>query len=202
MKIKSPATSASIVLCGLFLVIASLISAGCRGAARIEAIRGGVEQRITSVLTLHTAEYIYRDVIYFGEQSQFLGFIPAGSREILFSVNIAVRAGVNLQRGFAVETTGPRTLRITLPPAEVLYSDAMEDTIFQYFLRQSGREISFIEVQDVIANAKNDIVEDAVARGILSRADRQAERIIRELLEDYPMDVEIRRTAPRDGGES
>jgi hypothetical protein len=135
--------------------------------------------------------------VYFGEQSQFLGFIPSGSREILFSVNVGIRAGVDLRKGFSVEVTAPRQVLVTLPPAEVLYSDVDEDTIYQYFLRQTGQEISFIEVQDVLARAKDDLVADALERGILEQADRQALRIVRSLLEDFGLQVEIIQTGDR-----
>jgi hypothetical protein len=72
-----------------------------------------------------------------------------------------------------------------------------EDTIYQYFLRQTGQEISFIEVQDVLARAKDDLVADALERGILEQADRQALRIVRSLLEDFGLQVEIIQTGDR-----
>jgi hypothetical protein len=184
----------------VLVVIASLAIPSCGGGARSEELRRSLEERISSVLTLHTAEFVYRDVVYFGEQSQLFGFIPSGSREILFSVNVAVRAGVDLRNGFSVEVIAPRKVRVILPSAAILYSDVDEDTIHQYFLRQTGREISFIEVQDVIARAKEDLVADALRRGILAQADRQAERIVRTLLEDLGMETEIVRMSG--GGQS
>jgi hypothetical protein len=185
-----------IVLFVLLIVSALAMPLSCGGPSP-EELKVELEERISSVLTLHTAEYVYRDVVYFGEQSQFLGFIPSGSREILFSVNVGIRAGVDLRKGFSVEITAPRQVLVTLPPAEVLYSDVDEDTIYQYFLRQTGQEISFIEVQDVLARAKDDLVADALERGILEQADRQALRIVRSLLEDFGLQVEIIQTGDR-----
>lgn len=182
----------AIVLLLAILVMMTALLSSC-GVDSAGELQQRLEKRISTVLSLHTAEYIYRDVVYFGEQNQFLGFIPSGSREILFSVNVAVRAGINLQSGLDVSVPFPGKVKIILPPARILYADVDEDTIHQYFIHQSGREIKWIEVQDVIASAKEDLIQDAISRGILAKADRQAESIVRALVEGLGYTVEIER---------
>lgn len=173
-------------------ILAAVMFFGACSARVSEQTRSAVQERIRSVLALHTAEYVYRDVVYFGKQSQLFGFIPSGNREMLFSVDVAVRAGVNLRQGFSVEVPNRNKVLVTLPPAEILYADVDEASIRQYFLRESGGNIGFMEIQDLLSDAKDTLVADALQRGILEQADRQARSIIVQLLEDMDVDVEIR----------
>ncbi len=158
-----------------------LLPISCTRESR-DQLRNSIDQRLQSVLSLHTAEYLYNDVIYYGDQTSFLG-IPTGARQILFSVDVRIRAGINIQEGLQVAVNQMGEVEIVLPEARILYADVEEKTIHQYFVRQYGRQISWIDIQDVVAAAKDQLIVDAVKRGILQQADRQAESIVRNLLE-------------------
>lgn len=177
------------VLFFLILVMAVPLFTSCI-PGRAQLIESRAEESITSVLTLHTAEFVYREVVYFGEQNSIFGIIPLNDRRILFSVDISVRAGMNLQDRLEVSLGPGQVLNIHLPPGEILYSDVDETTIHQYFIREQGRSISWLEVQDVMGDVKNELEMDAMERGIIARAERKARELIRQML--TPLNLEIR----------
>lgn len=172
----------------LLVMIPPLLTSCVPGRARLMESRA--QESITSVLTLHTAEYVYREVVYFGEQNSIFGIIPLNDRRILFSVDISVRAGVDLQDRLEVSLTPGRVLNIYLPPGEILYSDVDESTIHQYFIREQGRSISWLEVQDLMGQVKSELEMFALERGIINQAERKARELIRQMLQ--PMNLEIR----------
>ncbi len=153
-----------------------------------------IAERIRNLQTITTTEYRYRDVIYFGEESRFLG-IPAGSRRILFSVSISILAGVDLARGVDVqldETTGERVF-VTLPAPEVIRVDAEERSITQYFVQERLGRIDWVEVSDEVEAAKERNRRDAIDRGMLHQAERQARAVVTRLLHAGGFsDVQIR----------
>lgn len=144
---------------------------------------GAVASRIRDLQTIATTEYRYRDVIYFGEQTRFLG-LPAGSRSILFSVSISVLAGVDLNHGVDVEIDDRSSDRVfvTLPAPDIIRVDAEDRSIFQYFVQERFSRIDWVEVSDEVENAKERNKRDAIERGLLLQAERQARAVVTRLL--------------------
>lgn len=141
-----------------------------------------LESEVRDLLTLSTYEYVYRDVIYLGEERSFIIFKTMDKR-LLFSVDVIVRAGINLRKGFSVEEMPGKepAIEITLPKAEIFSVDADERTIHQYFAKEMGGEISRLEYYEEIARKKDDINADAVKRGILAQAEKNGKKIINRL---------------------
>lgn len=165
-------------------------------AERLTAARGRVE----TVEHLVTTSFRYRDVVYFDREARILG-IPAGQQELLFSVEMDVRAGIDLAEGFSVEpdAASPDAVFVTLPAARVLQIDADEDSIRQYFVRERLQTLDWLDIADEVEAAKRRNREDAVERGILRRAERQAARLLETMLREIGferVDVRFRR---RDG---
>jgi hypothetical protein len=140
-----------------------------------------IERRVRTILELPTYEHVYHNVIYLGEEARFLG-IKHLDKRLLFSVNVAVRAGIDLRKGVHIEGTSTGTFRIGLPPPEILLVDADESSIREYFAKEFGGKISRLEYYDEIDKSKARTVEDAIERGILDAAGRQAKAIVEGLL--------------------
>lgn len=160
------------------LVFSSLIgTTGCAPVSQAELVR--LENRIESLLELSTYEHIYRDLVYFGEERSFL-FVKTVDRAVLFSIDIRVRAGIDLARGVTVtpDRRDPDRIYVRLPRAEVLAVDADESSIEQYFIREQGGRIGLLDLTDQLDEAKIRVTEEAVERGILERADENARRLI------------------------
>lgn len=152
-----------------------------------------LREEIGSLRRLTGSEYRYRDVVYYSEETRLLG-IPTGRHEVLFSVDIVVRAGVDLSRGFTAETgeDGAR-LFITLPAAEIFLVDAEEDSIEQYFSVERLGRLDWLDVGDELTRAKDANRDDAIERGILSTAEAQARNVLIDLARSAGFDsAEIR----------
>lgn len=165
------------------------------GSERRSPAASGAEVReeVKAIQTLASSEYRYREVVYYGEQARLLG-IPAGRREVLFSVDIVVRAGIDLTRGFEVEID-PRekTVYLTLPAAEILLVDAKEDSIQQYFSTERLGRLDWLDVGEELSRAKAVNRNDAIERGILSAAEEQARSVLDDLIRASGFDtVEVR----------
>ena len=165
----------------LLTVALPLIIAGCAPSRPAQVIR--MQEQIESLLELHTYEHIYRDLVYFGEEQSFLG-IPTVDRAVLFSVDIRVRAGMDLADGVVLtaDRTSPDRIYVRLPNPEILTVDADESSIEEYFIRERGGSVGLLELSEQLEGAKARTAEEAVRRGILEQADANARRIVRGFL--------------------
>ena len=152
---------------------------GCSSDSSIEIAR--IESRVRMLAELETAESIYRDIVYFGDARSFL-FFRTMDRRLLFSVNLHVRAGVDLSEGFQLKPDEDGGVDVFLPPARVLMVDADETSIDQYFVREQGGRIGYLEFSGSIEDVKDRVAADAVDRGLLNRADENARVLVENLL--------------------
>lgn len=138
-----------------------------------------VERRVRDLLELHTYEHVYRDIVYFGEERSFL-FFRTMDRRLLFSVNFRVRAGIDLTAGLRIipDATDPTRLYVRLPAPRVLLVDADETSIRQYFVREQGGRITWLEYSDQLEGARERIRQEAIDRGILDQAEQNALRVL------------------------
>ncbi|AFG38661.1 DUF4230 domain-containing protein [Spirochaeta africana] len=142
-----------------------------------------LEQRIRAVLQLHTAEHLYRDVIYVGEQTRTLGFATR-DQHLLFAIQLRVRAGIDLDDSSLLLAPGRAgEIQVTLPPARILSVQADEHSIHEYFSGGRGTPITMLSYFEEIAAAKDLAAADARQRGILQQAYRNAQEIISNILE-------------------
>lgn len=162
----------------LFIVPLTLLAC----SAEPEADIPDLERRVTNVLRLHSYEHVYRDIVYFGEERSFL-FFKTMDRRLLFSVDIVVRAGVDLEEGIEVLTDrgNPDRIVVRLPPTRILRVDADEATIHQYFSRTRGGDVGWLEYGAEIEDVKERVRADALERGILGKAEGNA----REMVENF-----------------
>lgn len=139
-----------------------------------------LERRVSDVLRLHSYEHVYRDIVYFGEERTFL-FFKTMDRRLLFSVDIIVEAGVDLEDGIdiLVDENEPGRILVTMPPARILRLDADETTINQYFATERGGEVGWLEYGAEIEAVKDRVRADALDRGILEKADENARSMVR-----------------------
>ena len=140
-----------------------------------------LESQIQTILDLPTYEHIYRDIIYVDRERSFLIFKTMQAR-VLFSIDVRVQAGIDLSEGFKV-IPDPAFRReggitVVLPAATILLVDADEGSIQQYFIKEVGGELARLDYYDEINRKKEDIISDAIERGILLNANQNAEKLI------------------------
>jgi len=139
------------------------------------------------ILLLPAYEHVYRDIIYFNEEKTFM-FFKLYDKELLFSVNIRVQAGINLEKGFSLDNDGTHSIRITLPEPEILLIDADETTIKELFITEWGKEINRLDYYSEIENKKEAVAADAVKRGILVKAAQNIDFMLTNLFKSAGYD--------------
>lgn len=179
-----------IIFLGIASILPLLFTAGCARSELPE--QEEVESRIREILSLPTFEHVYRDVVYVGEETRFLGILTK-DKKALFSIDVVVQAGIDLSEGLDVQFLDSDSAVVTLPRATILSIDADENTIHQYFVRERGGSLSTLQYYDEINRKKVLLEEDAIARGILYKAETNAVQLLRNFfdLAGYD-DVEFR----------
>jgi len=142
-----------------------------------------LSQRMRTILELPSVEYRYKEIVYVGVEKSFL-FIPTSSKEVLFSVEIRIQAGIDLQQPFSVkrDIRNPRKIHLALPPPRILLLDVDEGTIRQYFLVEQGSRLHRMDYSKELESAKQRVLQDAYKRGILRDAEGQAKALIERIL--------------------
>jgi hypothetical protein len=181
----------------LFAILISLLGLGIgifsgragQGARQTNTLE--IEQQIQNLLRLHTAEHIYKDIIYVGETSSFLGFTTR-DRHLLFSIQLHVLAGIDVQnqpivvsRGdSAIASSGQNSgiLQIELPAAEIIAIQADESSIHEFLASGRGRPLGMLRYFDEIAAAKETAAQDARARGLLEQAEANARILVKNMI--------------------
>ncbi|MFP4562802.1 MAG: DUF4230 domain-containing protein [Spirochaetia bacterium] len=193
-KQSVPSKKIAAVLLGAVLFLPAV--SGCGLKSSESYTQREMETRIRDILALPTYEHVYRDVVYASQETLLFNRVPLREARTLFSVEIVVQAGLDLSRGFDLEFPEAGTAVISLPGSEILEIDADERTIRQYFSTERGGDIDRLAYYDEIDAKKSFLREDAVSRGILTRADENARALIRNLLEFAGFETVIFRMIP------
>jgi hypothetical protein len=168
----------------LLAILGFILLSGCdqRHPASQEISPQQLGRKVEGLLELSTYEYIYRDIVYIGEEARFLG-IKHLDKRVLFSVDFRITAGFNLSEGNlrVLPLTGGG-VRLELPEPQILTADAREESIRQYFVKEFGGRVSRLEYYDRIDEHKQEAVESAVSDGILERAGDNARTILKNTL--------------------
>lgn len=143
-----------------------------------------IENQIRGILDLPTIEYIYREIIYVGQEARFLG-IKHLDKRLLFSIDLIINAGIDLTKGIEIRNVIDGSLQIILPEPEILTIDADEGSIQQFFIKEWGDKISHLDYYDEIVHSKKNIETDAIERDILIKAKNNAEEMILKILSVY-----------------
>jgi hypothetical protein len=153
-----------------------------------------LQNKVRSFLSLHTYEMVYKDVEYYGHHERLLGMFNTVDKRLLFSVQIRVRAGINLHsstqaaaalRIEPIDTgnSGELAVRVTLPEASILLVDADDTSIVEYFAYNYGAAITRRDWEERLNDARRRVQADALGRGILVRAGENARNLISNFLQ-------------------
>jgi hypothetical protein len=164
----------------IFIVLTFFLVSSCRNDEAVSSV--SLENRIREILNMPTFEHVYRDIIYLGEERKFLKIIPTMEKRLLFSINVHVKAGIDLSEGIEVVRKDKGVIQVYLPPAKILVIDADETSINQYFASAWGGEIERLDYYDEIGAAKEDIRLDALRRGILDNAEANGKKLLEKFL--------------------
>ena len=180
----------------LLAAVISLLAAACSEEQPPSVER--LEASIRSISSVPACEQIYRDIVYIGEEQKLL-FFKTVDKQLLFSIDIIVQAGIENTDLIEIQYTGHSendrpSVVISLPDPVILDVDADESSIKQFFIKEYGKDITRLEYYDEINRKKEEIKADAVENGILERADFNIRNLIRNMMNLAGIDVtEFRR---------
>lgn len=137
-----------------------------------------MEQRLRNMRRLRTVTRSYRSVI-FVEERRFL----KGRKEVLFSLEYEVSAGVDFSRGLEIEELSGGW-RVTMPAAEVFESDAKESSIREVIRREQSyfNPITMGDYMPHIIAQGEANRQAAIDDGILDRAEINARNAVLKVL--------------------
>ncbi len=165
-----------------FIIIQFLLLSTCEQNTSFS--KPVIENQIRGLLNLPTVEYVYRDIIYVGQEARFFG-IKHLDKKLLFSVDLIIDAGIDLTKGIEIRNLEDGGIQISLSEPEILKVDADEGSIHQFFVKEWGGNVSRLDYYDEIVKSKNSVKIDAVERNILLKAKKNTEDIILKLFSVY-----------------
>jgi len=169
---------AAVLLAALFVVRPNLF-----GMGKTTMSSESLGAAFNDIAELSTEEYVYSRVGSFDQRGfQIAGrTVPFTGRNFLVTYDGTVKAGIRNAELIEVRLDDTaRTLRITTPHAEVLSSTISPESIDVY--DQSMNPLNQVRVQDVsafLAEQERNAENTAVEQGLLERADRRVEELLR-----------------------
>jgi hypothetical protein len=158
----------------LLIAVAALILLGLSLYKNLTPRREPVtilENKIREIQELALVRQVYRDVIYARAGGMF-------TSEILFSIDYHIVAGMNFSRGVAIEEKEDGSLLVRLPEPEILSIDADDNSITQYYIKESFRAVRQSDYMSLIVSEKEELTAAAIDSGILLRAKRNGELLL------------------------
>ncbi len=168
----------------LLAAVISLLAAGCSEEQPPSVEK--LEASVRSISSVPACEQLYRDIVYIGEEQKLL-FFKTVDKQLLFSIDIIVQAGIENTDLIEIQYTGNSdsgipSVVISLPDPVILDVDADESSIEQFFIKEYGKAVTRLEYYDEINRKKEEIKADAVKNGILERADANIRNLISNMM--------------------
>lgn len=135
-----------------------------------------VTQQLLSVQELITQKYRYSDIITLKKS---LGFSKSYS---IVKFTGIIRAGIpDLSKIEFKLSSDKKSIKLKVPKAEVLGNDIVEQAVFDE-KRSLFVPITTQEIFEEIDSVRNSIAEEVVGEGLLEEADRDAHKVIMQMM--------------------
>jgi len=146
-----------------------------------------VEKEITSEMiaeglndmgTMITAEYEFTQVENYTKTKTYLNFINTQS-SFIYSYDGVVSAGIDFTKVKVVKNDQAKTVTVTMPKSTIQYTDIDYDS-FQMYSEKEGmwNPISIQDYNDSMVEFEKNAKEKAEKKGLLKKADENAQNIV------------------------
>lgn len=138
-----------------------------------------MEYRLRELRQLQTVSQTYRSVIYVEEKNFW-----RGNKQVLFTLEYNVTAGVDFSEGFQIRENPDGTIHVRMPRGEIFSSDADEASIKQMFLKEKTL-LNPVRMSDYIPQliAQGEAnKQSALEGGILDLAEANARLAVKRIL--------------------
>ncbi|MBO4902343.1 MAG: DUF4230 domain-containing protein [Lachnospiraceae bacterium] len=157
-----------------------------------------IKAGLADIGELATEEYYYTGVESFDSSKSYKGFnIPLTTTRFIYSYDGVIKAGIDFTAIEVEKDDLKKLIVVKLPKSKILSSEIDENSFKLYDEKQSiFNPLSVSDVNDTIKDLKAKAEADAEKKGVLERADKNAVKMIKQLLvstydlSDYTIKVE------------
>lgn len=148
-----------------------------------------VLSEINSIGELATVEYVYTDVGEFSDPISIKNFkLPWTTKSFLAKWDGVIKGGIDLSEVKMAIDEGNKLITVTIPEAKILSHDLDEESF--EVMKEKGGLFNPIKVEDVVEFqdvCEKDMKKKFIDRGLLEKAQENAEAVLRQLLEANPV---------------
>jgi hypothetical protein len=177
------------IIIGLILAAAAALAIWVflPSGVKIGRISKEVNHGIQNIGKLTAREYDFTIVEQFDSSKQLAGKnIPFTQSEFIYSYDGKVTAGVDFTLVKREIDTAQKTVRVDMPKAEIFSCEIYEDSFVLYSEKNSVfNRISVRDVNDSIANLKAKATAQAKERGLLLKANENAESLLKNFIASF-----------------
>lgn len=175
-SLYSPVRSGIVLWLGILLCLI-IVSAGFYGRYRQARLREqDLYAELVQIRELVTNRQVYRSVFYSRVKENFIQ-----ERSLLFTAQFHVSAGVDLSKGFSLNTSG-RSASLILPPGGILSIDADDTSLKQVVIKERFSSVTTGDFLPLLTEEKVNIREQAVQKGLEHDAEARAKQIFYGML--------------------
>ena len=157
-----------------------------------------IKAGLADIGELATEEYYYTGVESFDSSKNIKGFeLPFTTTSFIYSYDGVIKAGIDFSEVEVEKDDLKKLVVVTLPKSKILSSEIDEKSFKLYDEKRSiFNPLSVTDVNDTIINLKEKAEADAVKKGVLERADKNAVTVLKNFLKstyeisDYTIKVE------------
>lgn len=133
---------------------------------------------------LVTEEYYFTDVVSFSKLVELTKYrIKVSESSFLASYDGSIYAGIDFTKIIIEKDDEKKTIRIHLPDADILSVDIDPNSLIVYSEKQGiGNRITLEDYNNSLIGLEDNASSKAIEKGILTRADENAERIVKTFI--------------------
>ncbi|OFI05309.1 hypothetical protein CLOACE_18330 [Clostridium acetireducens DSM 10703] len=145
-----------------------------------------IYERISKICELSTIKYNYSNVLAVKDAKKFNGVdIPLTKKSFLVKYDGYIKAGIDLKNSNIKTNVEGDSVELVLPKAKILDHSINEKNIFVYDERSAiFNKLTLKDMINEISDEKKKVEEDAINRGILNDANKNAENLLKDILKD------------------
>lgn len=147
-----------------------------------------INSEIQEIGELATVEYMFTNAAKYTDHKQIKNWnVPLTEKSFTLKWDGVIKAGVKVDQITVEVNETEKKIAVLIPPAEILSYDIDEDSV--EVLDETNNKFNPITVSDKVefdAQTEQEMKDRAIENGILEKAQKSAEKIIRNILISNP----------------
>ncbi len=175
---------AAVIVCVLFGAGGFLVGKTAASDKKADMSAVVIQNQVTAMSELGTMTYSYTELGKYETKSDFYGVtIPFTTNSFILTYEGKIKAGVDMSE--AKVAVKDKNVTITLPKAKILSHEIDEDSIEIYDEKTSiFNPFTVKDYTEFYADQKEKVEKKALAKGLLTEAQKQAETVLSGMLSE------------------